>query len=123
MNQIILNGILLPQASFDKYACWEEVLSVQKEMISGRMIMETRGKIWRISYAYDYMGNELMRMALAVLRSGAPFIATALPDNSDETITTSFICTRLDPPKMAFSRKDNAYWHKIGFELREERPH
>lgn len=124
MVQINLgNELALPEVSRDNYACWEEVLSVQKDMISGRRIIEGRGKVWRVSYSYDYMGNTAMRAALGILRSGAPFVATVLPDNADEPVASTFICTRLDPPKMAFSRKDNAYWHKISFELREERPH
>lgn len=124
MTQINLGNVLpLPEVSRDQYSCWEEVLSVQKQMISGRLIIEGRGEVWRVSYSYDYMGNETMRAALAILRSGAPFVATVLPDNSDEPVTSTFVCTRLDPPKMAFSRKDKAYWHRISFELREERPH
>lgn len=124
MTQINLGNVLpLPEVSRDRYSCWEEILSVQKPMISGRLIIEGRGKIWRASYSYDYMGNSTMRAALEILRSGAPFVATVLPDNSDKPVTSTFVCTRLDPPKMAFSRKDNAYWHQISFELREERPH
>ena len=124
MTQINLGNILpLPEVSRDQYKCWEELLSVQVDMISGRRVEEKRGKVWRASYAYDYMGSETMRAALAILRAGGPFVATVLPDNSDTPVTSTFLCTRLDPPSMAFSRADNAYWHKIGFELREERPH
>lgn len=117
----------LPEVSRDNYSCWEDDLSVQVDMISGRRVIETRGKVWRVSYTYDYMGNTLLRETLAVLRSGAPFIVQVLPDNADEMITSRFLLESLDPPTMAFSRrkgdKEAAYWHKIGFTLREERPH
>lgn len=127
MNQIILGEVLLPEVSRDQYQCWTEDLSVQIDMISGRRVIETRGAVWKVSYSYDYMGEELMRRALAVLRSGAPFIATVLPDNSDETVTSKFVTESLSPPSMAFSRRrgdaEKAFWHKISFVLREERPH
>jgi len=127
MDQIVMGGRRLPEVSRDNYSCWEENLSVQVDMISGRRVIETRGKVWKVSYSYDYMGNELMREVLAVLRSGAPFIATVLPDNSDETLTSTFLVESLSPPSMAFSRrkgdKEAAYWHKLAFTLREERPH
>ena len=72
MNQIILNGILLPQTSFDRYACWEEVLTRQLDMISGRRVLERIGKkwkVWRVRWAYDYLEDETCRPVLAVLRS------------------------------------------------------
>lgn len=123
MNQMIIGGVLLPEVSKDQYSCWEEPLSVQLDMISGRRVIETRGKVWKASYSYDYMGNELMRMALAVLRSGAPFIATVLPDNSDETVTSSFLVETMTNPTFAFSRSGTPFWHNFSFTLREERPH
>ncbi len=124
MVQINLGNVLpLPEVSRDQYRCWEDMLSVQVDMISRRRVIESRGKIWKVSYAYDYMGNEMLRAALAFLRSGAPFIATVLPDNSDTPVTSTFLVEALSEPTMAFSRKDHAYWHKISFTLREERPH
>lgn len=123
MDQIIIDGVRLPEVSRDNYSCWEDDLSVQVDMISGRRVVETRGKVWRVSYSYDYMGNALLRQALAVLRSGKPIICQVLPDNSDEIVVSRFLVERLDPPKMAFSRRDNAFWHQISFTLREEKPH
>lgn len=124
MDQIILgDGVRLPETSHDKYACWEDDLTVQVEMIPGRVVLESRGSVWRVRYSYDYMGNDLMRQALAILRSGAPFLAQVLPDNRDSPIVSSFILESLTPPSMAFSRRDKAFWHKIGFTLREEEPH
>lgn len=127
MIQLIVGEVLLPEVSRDQYKCWPEDLGVQVDMISGRRVIETRGTVWKVSYSYDYMGETLMRRALAVLRSGAPFIATVLPDNSDETVTSRFVTESLSPPSMAFSRRqgdtEKAFWHKIAFVLREERPH
>lgn len=127
MEQIRIGNVSLPETSRDKYSCWEDTLDVQRDMISGRRVIETRGKVWKASYRYDYMGNDLLRKALAVLRSGAPFIATVLPDNSDQTVTSTFVVESMTQPSMAFSRRkgdaEAAFWHNISFVLREETPH
>ena len=71
MTQLILNGgIALPETSKDKYRCYPSILNQQVEMISGRLVEEVRGTVQMIEYSYDYMGNELMRAVLEVLRSG-----------------------------------------------------
>ena len=123
VTQLNLNGILLPLSSHDRYACWEEDLSVQVDMISGRRVIESRGKIWKASYSFDYMGNEKLRQVLAVLRSGAPFPATVLPDNSDEPVTSIFLVESITQPTFAFSRGGVGLWHNLAFTIREEEPH
>ena len=66
MTQLILNSnIALPYTSGDKYCCYPGTLSQQVEMISGRMVEEERGHVQMIEYAYDYMGNDLMRHSAA----------------------------------------------------------
>lgn len=125
MTQIILDKEELPQTSRDKYACWEEELSVSLVMAAGNMVKEIKdpGKVWRVKYSYDYMGNELGRKVLAILRQGTPFTATVLPDNSDEPVVSQFFCVSLTPPSFAFSRSGVPYWHNLAFELREVEPH
>lgn len=123
INQLILNGILLPRSSHDRYSCWEEDLSVQVDMISGRRVIESRGKVWKASYQFDTMGNEKLRQVLAVLRSGAPFVATVLPDISDETVTSTFLVESITQPTFAFEADGNAVWHNLSFTIREEEPH
>lgn len=123
INQLVLNGVLLPRSSHDRYACWEEDLSVQVDMISGRRVIESRGKIWKASYQFDTMGNETLRKVLAVLRSGAPFPATVLPDISDEPVTSTFLVESITQPTFAFEVDGKAVWHNLAFTIREEEPH
>ena len=122
MTQINLNGLNLPEVSRDRYSCWEEDLSEEVEMISGRVVIESRGKVWKASYQYDYMGNTLLRLLLKELRSGAPVMATVLTD-SGETVTGRFVVESVTQPTFAFSRGGEGLWHNVGFTLREERPH
>lgn len=123
MTQIILDTIYLPQTSRNKYRCYEANLSQQLEMISGRVVEELRGKVYVAEYAYDYMGNDMMRQVLAVLRRGGPFNAFVLPDDQDVLVPGRFICTALSNPTFAFSRNGQPYWHNFSFTIREEAPH
>ena len=126
MNQLILNSILLPQATGDKFACWEETLTRQVTMVTGRVVMEAlepAAKIWRASFTFDYMGNDKLRQVLSVLRSGAPFPAAVLPDNSDEMVSSMFICDSITNPTYAFTSGGVGIWHNLAFTIREEEPH
>lgn len=122
MDWPIIGNVLLPPPGFDKYSCWEEPLKVQKPMISGRMIEEARGLVYRVSYVSDYIDDTTRKLALAVLRGG-PFIATVLPDNSNELVTSKFLATSITPPKLLALDGTEPVWHGLAFELREERPH
>ena len=110
----------------DKFSCWEEVLTRQVTMVSGRVVLEGIGrknKIWRASYQFDYMGNDKLRQVMAVLRQGAPFMASVLPDSRDEMVTSSFLCDSITNPSYAFAKKGVPLWHNFAFTLREVRPH
>lgn len=123
MTQIILEDILLPEASYGKFSCWEENLSVQIEMISGRMVTEIRGKVWKASWSYDYLDNETTRKILGVLRSGKPIQAAVLPDNSDSLVPGRFLVESLTPPVYLCSDGGVPLWHGLAFTLREVDPH
>ncbi|MBS5658527.1 MAG: hypothetical protein KHW76_08720 [Oscillibacter sp.] len=126
IKQLILDGILLPEASGDKFSCWEETLTRQVSMVTGRVVLESlepEPRIWRASYTFDYMGNEKLRQVLEVLRRGAPFPASVLPDNRDELVSSIFICESLTNPSYAFSANGVGLWHNLAFTIREEEPH
>lgn len=123
MKQLIINGILLPETSRDKYQCYPGELSVNVEMISGRMVREVRGHVQYIVWSYDYMGNELWRQLAQVLRSNTSFTAAYLPDDGDELVSGEFLVESITQPTFAFSRGGVGLWHNVGFTLREVRPH
>lgn len=123
MTQLIIAGLVLPQTSRDKYSCYEEDLGSQVEMVSGRMVTELRSKVQIINWSYDYLGDELCRPLLNILRSGRSFQVSYLPDTSNELQTSVFLKTSLTNPTFAFARDGKAYWHNIAFTLREVSPH
>lgn len=115
--------IEVPYTSLDKYQCYPEEIGSQVEMISGRMVMESRGHVQMIKYSYDCMPDNLWRRIAALLRSGRAFTVSYLPDDGNQMITSQFICTDLTPPKFAFVLDGVPYWHNIEFTLREVSPH
>ena len=124
MIQLILNGqVELPQTSNDKYRCYPATLSQQLDMISGRRVLEERGHVQMIEYSYDYMGNELMRAVLGILRGGTSFPVAYLPDEGDTLVTGMFLTESITQPTFAFSRSGVPYWHNFAFTLREVKPH
>ncbi|MCI9348593.1 MAG: hypothetical protein HFF83_05105 [Oscillibacter sp.] len=123
-SQIILQGgVALPQASRGNYRCYETLLSEQVEMISGRIVEEVRGKVWCVEYAYDFMGTELTRQVLSILRRGGPIEAAVLPDSDGKMISSRFLVASLTPPVFAFRKNGVPCWHNLAFTLREVNPH
>lgn len=123
MVQLIIDGVALPETSRDKYSCHPEILGQQIDMISGRRVTEVRGVVQKINYSYDYMGDELMRQVLSVIRSGRSFEVSYLPDDSSELKTSTFLTESYTNPTFAFSKGGAPYWHNIEFVLREVKPH
>ncbi len=123
MTQIILSGISLPESSGDRYSCWEEDLTVQVEMITGRVVQESRGTIWRAKWSYDYLDNETTRRILAALHSSGPIQASVLPNGRTELVPGRFFVESITPPAFLFSEDGIPCWHGLGFTLREVEPH
>lgn len=123
-NQLILDGIYLPESKYDKFSCWEEPQVVSVDMISGRRVQEIRGgKLWKASYSFDSMGTAKLRQVLAVLRSGQAFPAVILPDSSDDMVSSRFVLETITQPTYAFSVNGKGVWHNLAFTIREVEPH
>lgn len=123
MNQLIVNGITLPNVKGGRYTCYEDVLSESVEMISGRMVEEVRGVVYVVEYRNDSMENSMYQNLIATLRSGKSFTVTAIPDNQDETITSTFVCTERPKPTFGMEHLGEPVWNNISFTLREVYPH
>lgn len=122
-TQLILGDVVLPYVSGDRYSAYPDMLSRQVEMISGRVVEEQRGKVWRVSWSCDYLPTETKDAALEVLRSGEPFQAVFLPDNGTEMVAATVRTESLTPPTFAFTSHGVVRWHNLAFTLREVTPH
>lgn len=123
IQQMILDGIYLPQSSGDRYACWEDLLGEQVPMIDGTITFEIRGTIWRAKNSFDYLEDEVYRPLLKVLRSGNEFPATLLPDDRDEMIVATVMVESMTPATFAFDDGGKPVWRGLAFQLREVEPH
>lgn len=121
--QLIINGVLLPTTTRDRYRCYPDDLKEQSEMISGRMTEEVRGTVQKIEYSYDYMEDAQYREVLGALRSRGAKTVAYLPDDGDELVTSAFLVESITPPTLAFFWDGTAKWHNLAFTLREVRPH
>ena len=65
---LIIDEILVPEPDFDGYHAYEDILREQIPMISGRLVEEVRGKVWRIDYTSERMSDSETRRLLAALR-------------------------------------------------------
>lgn len=123
MTQLVLNGVILPETSKNKYRCYPAELRQTVDMISGRRVNEIRGFVQMIEYSYDYMGADLGNKVMQILRSGKPISVGYLPDNSNTIANGEFWVESLTPPSFAFSKNGVPYWHNLAFILREVKPH
>lgn len=126
MTQLVLGGLLMPEVSKNKYKAEEVPLSKIVEMISGRSVIEERGKVWVISSSYNYLYDRdgtTLPAVLALLRSSKPIVVGFLPDNGNELLTSKFVVTALTSPSMSFSAEGVPYWTGLAFTLQEEDPH
>lgn len=120
---LIVNDILVPEPDFEGYHAYEDILREQIPMISGRLVEEVRGKVWRIDYASGQMRDDTTRQLLAALRAKGSKNVAFLPDNGDELLTSSFLVESLTPPTLAFFDGAEPVWTGLAFSLREVKPH
>ena len=125
ITQLILDGLPMPEVSYDKYVAWEEELNVDLVMADRSMVRQVpdKNKVYRANYTYDVLDTETRNKALATLQGGKPFRASVLLPQSGELVTSDFYCVSLTPPSFAFNDNGEAVWHNMAFSLREVTPH
>lgn len=129
MTQLILDvagmGVALPESIKGGYTAFEEDLTVEVEMISGRLVKELRGKIWRVNYQYGFFNDADRARVVSACRSGrnSPIICTFLQPETENTITSTFFVTAFTEPKFMWSADGKPMWADFSVSLREVRPH
>ena len=122
-SPLIINGIYCPEPDFDGYNAYESILREQVPMISGRLVEEVRGKVWRINYTSGRIRDSVVQQLLEALRASGSKAVTFLPDNSDDMIPSTFLVESLTPPTLAFFEGSEPVWTGLSFTLREVKPH
>lgn len=143
MTQLILDtdgyNIVLPESIQGGYTVERKPLSVDVEMISGRMVRELRGNVWVISYQYGYFNDDMKEKVIAACEKGKrnPIVCGFLPpDQVDLMLYSSFFVTDFKRPKFMWSRNvskptedpnimvttPTPVWADFSVTLREVRP-
>ena len=140
MTQLILDttgyNIVLPESIKDGYYADKQPLSVDVEMVTGRLVRELRGNVWVVRYQYGYFDDTTKNNLIAACEKGRKQAITCsfLPPTSAEALTTAnFLVTSFSYPKFMWSRKviqagetttnvPVPVWGDFSLELREVKP-
>ena len=136
IKQLILDvggeAIELPESRKGGYNAYREELSQQIQMISGRLVKEVRGTVWRVAYQYGYFDDATAQKIIAACEKGRkiPIICSFLPQDSEDMLTSSFFVISFTRPKFMWSRiaeengeeKTVPMWADFSVELREVKP-
>lgn len=122
-TQLIVENVLCPPTTQDRYQSYPEDLKETLEMADRSMVEELAGVVQIISYSYDKMDDGTYRQLLAAVRGGGVKTVSYLPDNGDELVTSRFLVTSITQPTLQFYKGGLPRWHNFGFTLREAEPH
>lgn len=135
MTQLILdteNAYFTLPESVKRYRAWREDLGAELTMISGRMVRELRGRVWRVSYQYGFFRDAEKNALIAACERGrkSPITCFFLPPDGNELISGRFFVTGFTYPTFRWSRlvtEDGEetsvpVWADFSVELREVKP-
>lgn len=112
MTQLILDttgyNIQLPESQNGGYVVDYQPLSVDVEMITGRVVRELRGSVWVVSYQYGYFDDATKNSVIAAVEKGrrqAIKCGFLPPDSTGAFKYSDFIVTSFTYPKFMWSRK------------------
>lgn len=130
MTQLILDGVVLPESKKGGYIAEKVPLSVDVEMITGRIVREMRGSVWRLEYQYGYFDDDTKNMVIAACERGLarPIQCGFLPqESSGELLHRNFFVTSFSRPVFMWSSQNRdgkpvPLWADFKVELREVSP-
>lgn len=123
-TQLIINEVLCPTTTRDRYLSYPETLRETLTMSDGTMVEEVVGIVQRISYSYDKMDDATFKQLLSAVRGGGVKTVSYLPDDtSTELVVSQFLVEDITQPTLQFYKGGVPRWHNFGFTLREVEPH
>lgn len=132
MTQLMLDtgngGVELPEVIRKAYKAWKEDLGETITMISGRMVKELRGRVWRISYSRGWLSDAEKDAVIAACEKGreTPIACQFLVPNGNETLSSQFFVTDFSYPSFQWDTNGETptpVWTGFSVELREVKPH
>lgn len=135
MVQLILDtegyNISLPESVKGGYTASLRPLSVDVEMVTGRMVRELRGSVWEIGYQYGYFDDAQKNRVIAACQKGQsqPIRCGFLPqDSAGGLVYADFFVTSFNYPRFMWSRGGAGgqavpLWADFSMTLRQVQPH
>lgn len=125
MTQLIIDGVVLPESIKGGYTATLQPLSVDVEMVTGRVVRELRGNVWVITYQYGFFSDSMKNSVLAAVERGkrqAIRCGFLQPTSSEALTYSDFLVTDFAYPKFMWSADGKPLWADFSIELREVRP-
>lgn len=135
ITQLILDidgpaPLILPERRMGGYTAELNPLSVDVEMVTGRLVKELRGDVWEIKYQYGYFTEKMKNRVIEVCRRGRrkPITCEFLPpESTGERLVSRFWVMDFKQPKFYWSRPDGdglpvPLWGDFSMALREVKP-
>ena len=125
MNQLVLDTtgtpVTLPESQKGGYIAELKPLSVDVEMVTGRIVRELRGNVWVLRYQYGYFTDQMRNSVLSACEKGRGQAITCLflPPHSEQMITSKFMITDGEPIETLVPVP---MWGDFSVELREVKP-
>lgn len=129
MTQLILDvdgvAIALPESRKGGYTAYEEDLSVDVVMASGRMVKELTGVVWRVNYQYGWFNDTDRARVISACRKGRrePILCSFIPPEGGEEKISRFWVTAFSEPKFMWSSDGKPLWADFSVSLREVYSH
>lgn len=124
--QLIINDTEYPETNEVEggyFKCYREELGESLRMISGRRIHEVRGDATIIEYSFPYFEDDMMKQAMADLRSNTELFVLYQDPDTLETNSGFFHCTTRPVPEFLMIHDNKVYWKNITFKLEEVNAH
>ena len=134
MTELVLDvsgaGVVLPESQKGGYRAELTPLSVDVEMISGRLTREKRGSVWVVNYQYGYFDDGMKERVIAACRKGQGEVIVCgflEPTSGGELTYRRFLVTSFQHPKFMWSRPGEQgtpvpMWGDFAVTLREVKP-
>lgn len=121
--QLTIGSIILPESIGDGYKVYDDRLSQNVQMISGKWVQEVRGYTTVIEYQYGALPDATFKALLPLLRSGETLDVFYVVPETDITQYEKMIVDSYSQPKYMFTHGTDPVWLDFSMKLKGVYPH
>lgn len=121
---LVIDNVLIPDMERDRLKIYEKDLDVELRMMSGRMVIEERGKIWVIEASFSEIDAGLLKeLTDAMAGTQVHTIAFLPPTGGADLRSGRFILTKRPQPALKSWMAELPEWSGLEYTFEEEIPH